>query len=270
MILRSLTAVRVQSWVSLALSLVAFVLGLAAIALASHWDVRFGDVGGWIAGLGAFIAAFVALAVAVRDNRIHRTAVTRERRRVERRAVREAESVVVSSGQSGQASFKDGGVTWGINLHNQSDQPIYGIRWFAPSVFFVPLEQGWQCVAATAHISTVPPREASKRRVANLPVDNADPFTLLPGELCTVVVNVDLEPYPGLQGRPYKGFERVSYEDEAGNRLGRIHRRTRNPTEAEARFLDLRDTWSVVDDDYPASANDGVGEIGRQARPPAG
>jgi hypothetical protein len=246
----------VRGLLVVAIALAVLSIGCCVAAILTNLqrsDVRWGDVGGWVGGIGALLAAVAAVGIAVYDNnKDHNQALNRARRRANRVEVhwsftRIGHPMPPDLGIREQSTF----------MRNLGENDIYEVRWFPPIIaYFIGDEYvgvQWGGMAATDadfEGATVRTRVETAPAVGALPPKQGSSIFF------TVVDR------PQRQSTPYriKPFLAMSFVDQDGFRLGWIYDRSQ-PGKAAAEDPTLSGRWEVVGDDYPTSISGAFREL---------
>lgn len=246
-------------WLLLGFAPTILVLAFVACVRAFHWQL--GDVAGWLSGLGSLAAVGVALWIAVSDNRRSRVAQEDNTRRIQRKAIRQAQRIDLAVDGPYFHNRGTRSVTWTVRLENYSDHAIYGVQWFRSRGVIRSKDGSLRMLIATTNVKD-PPQESPD--VAEMMVDDVTPVALKAGDFCTVEASLDLGRYPALWNQPVGQIDLVTFEDEDGNRLGAI------PRVGDAVSLDgetdfpIRSEWAIIGEDYISQA---LSEVRAKMRP---
>jgi hypothetical protein len=268
------------AWLAIGLSSIAMVCGAAALA-AVHFGgtLHYGDVGGWLGGIGSILAAAAAVSIAIYRNDRQNRKEDAERSNAEARAKRRARRVVVKGDRYDAQDpvvmrFLNTGDqdAYHLELHNTGATPIYEVTWSPPLVAYIPYTPPGQLAqprlewAEDAVLMDHPIRDVDEipSQGQGTNIRDMDPFVLAPGgsaEIRVTIQNIREGPSKYL---PFTTYNRVSYVDEDGYQIGWIYRRI-NETVPITAENSVRGHWALVDDDYPKNVNDAIRELVEQA-----
>lgn len=195
------------------------------------------------------------------DNRRSRMAQEENTRRIQRKAVRQAQRIELAVDDPYFHKSATRSVTWTVRLENFSDRAIYGVQWFRSRGVIRSQDGSLRMLIATTNVKD-PPQESPD--VAEMMVDDVTPVALRAGDFCTVEASLDLGRYPALRDQLVGQIDLVIFEDEDGNRLGAI------PRVGEAVSIDgetdfpIRSEWAIVGQDYISQA---LSEVRVKMRP---
>lgn len=227
--------------VALVVSIIAACFSLVALAITGHRaGVPWGEVSGWVGGVGSFFAAGVALWIGLDNNRKYRRDQLSKTRDARERAARRAKRVHLTAQPKvgGDLFEEQKRVGYTAALDNSSGNPIYDVKWYPP-VVVVPADgpsagQAYCATGATIHGTTTP-------------VLTAAPRVLEPND--TSRMSAELVPVRERHtGRSLQVavYPVVSFEDDDGNRFGLIL----DPT-LDTNTQTYSGHWEFVDDNYP-------------------
>jgi len=229
-------------------------IGLVLVASICFWHVRewpSGELAGWVSGIGALVAAVIALKIAddsAKQGDAERTANELDRKV---RAVRRARRIRVQTlniGTGNQLSRK-------VIVRNAGSGPIYNLTWHAPVVRYLN-------------------PDGTEKLVARVPelLDNLT-LQVLPNEP-VVALNADEQheyhiqftdvqvPPAGGQGAPVSAsndlYLLLSFEDEDGFLIGRGLNATASKAEQE---------WIETTSPYPDSLEGLLSDLIARAEP---
>jgi uncharacterized membrane protein len=219
------------AWLAIGLSSIAAACGVAASAVHFGGTLHYGDVGGWLAGIGSIWAAVVAVGIAIHTNNRQDRKEDEERAKSQVRALRRAKRVALENDPRHFASRVikipdadpfEPSQSYGVRLRNYGSTPIYEIKWALPLVVLSSIHETVEPKATWAESAVLAENE-------DLTVIDADPFAL-PGDGATSEIRVTFsrgrEPIGHNRPfRPVTTYHRVSYVDEEGYRFGWVYRR---------------------------------------------
>jgi hypothetical protein len=234
------------------------------------YHVHYGDVGGWLGGVGSISAAVAAVGIAIHGNRRQNRKEDEARAESRARALRRARNIRFVNNRYHTTSVEmrilesvSKPSIYAIQLENNGYAPIYEVQIGSPLVAYIPSDgSAWRI--RWAQSATV-----SAGQGQPVGVLDADPFVLGPGESAVVKIEVQNMREPTGHSRPampFTTFHRASYVDEEGYLVGWTYGRTDKdvPIVSEG---SVRGRWAFVTDGYPGDANDALRELVEQVQP---
>jgi hypothetical protein len=257
---------------AIACSAVAISLALIALAVAARWDVRWGDLGTWLAGIGSLLAAVAAVGIAIHTDNKQKRKEEEERAESAARALRRARRIVLKNDryrENHKPNGAGGTSRYTVTLQNTGSTSIYEIRWGRPFVVHANLLSDFDSSEMRPTLAW--PKSAVLAHEPDVDVLQADPLVL--SENCGTSIDISIwrrggtEQAVGKNGSlPFTTYHRVSYIDEEGFHLGWVYREREGGDEDDPLELGLlnpfvKGQWALVDDDYPDSTNDALVEL---------
>jgi hypothetical protein len=248
-------------WFAVGCSAMSVVLALGAIAADEFRGViNFGDVGGWLAGVGSISAAVAAVGVALYGNRRENTKANDEREKSKERALRRARRIVLvrdrfhmtlqQTGQAGVGTYN----AYSVQLVNNGSSPIYDVEWKRPLVVHIPYFPPNKQVVPEVRVAT----DVVMNQNRKISVLGGDLVVVEPGNSMDIVVEMEFIRHGARQRpMPFNTYYRVSYVDDDGYKMGRVYDRI-NESAPATDPDSYRGRWELVDDGYPDNVIDAI------------
>jgi hypothetical protein len=162
---------------AIACSAVAISLALIALAVAARWDVRWGDLGTWLAGIGSLLAAVAAVGIAIHTDNKQKRKEEEERAESAARALRRARRIVLKNDryrENHKPNGAGGTSRYTVTLQNTGSTSIYEIRWGRPFVVHANLLSDFDSSEMRPTLAW--PKSAVLAHEPDVDVLQADPF----------------------------------------------------------------------------------------------